>query len=193
MSSNPRGHPVRCWRQAGVLGAVGVALLSVALTQEGPPKELTPAEWRAGVISKLPAYIEWPADRLGAETNAIRIGVLTPAPPEDEVVTYLTALFKDTRVNGRLVQVSALERPGDAAAYHLVYVPESANAAWWATASALDQRGLVTVGEAGDFVRRGGVFRLIPERRRLQVNVRHADQAGVRLNPRLLRVCDVTR
>ena len=181
------------WRAAPGALLVALALLDIVRAQDASPRPLRPEELRAGVISKLPAYVEWPDDKLGAETNALRLGVLTPAGRPDTVVALLTELLKDSRVNGRPIEVAAFAQPREAGGFHLVFVPDEVNAQWWDAVAAPDLRGLVTVGESGDFLRRGGVFRLLPERRRLQVNVRHAEQAGVKLNPRLLRICDVVR
>lgn len=170
---------------------VMLVLLGGVRAQDTSPKSLSPEEWRAGVISKLPAYIEWPPDRLGAETNALRIGVLTAPGRDAEVVTLLTALLKDTRVSGRPVEVSALSQPGNAAQYHLLFVPEAASARWYEVAATRDLHGLVTVGESGDFLRRGGVFNLRTSARKLEIDRRNASRAGLTISSKLLRIAVV--
>jgi len=174
-----------------VVGWFSLAVLPLALAQETSPRSLSPEEWRAGVLSKLPAYIEWPADKLGTETNALRVGVLTAAGREDDVVTLLTALLRDTRVAGRPLTVSVLERPAQAADCHLVFVPEEATGRWWEAAPTLDLHGIVTVGESGDFLRRGGVFNLRTSARKLEIDRRNASRAGLTISSKLLRIAQV--
>lgn len=176
----------------GAMGLCALAWLGGLLAQpDASPKSLSAPEWRAGVISKLPAYIEWPEERLGAETNALRVAVLTTTGGNDETVTLLNALLQGTRVNGRPIEVAALTNPGDAAAYHLVYVPEESSARWWEAAPSLELRGVVTVGESGDFLRHGGVFNLRTAARKLEVDRRNAARAGVTISSKLLRIAVV--
>ena len=170
---------------------LALALIEAVLAQDASPRSLSPAEWRAGVISKLPAYIEWPPDRFGPETNALRIAVLTLPGRDNELLPLLNALFQDVRVGGRPVEVSLLARPGNAAEYHVLFVPEEASARWWEAAATLDLRGLVTVGESGDFLRRGGVFNLRTPARKLEIDRRNASRAGLTISSKLLRIAVV--
>ncbi len=188
-------------RRRGLTGALRPTGLSVvfavfvllqnALAQGAAPESLTPQEWRAGVISKLPAYIGWPAEKLGSETNAIRLGVLQFEDDDDAVVGLLSALLKETRVDGRPVVVSPVSRAADAASYHLLFVPQEANARWWEAAAGLNLHGTVTIGDSNDFLRRGGVFNLRTSSRKLEIDRRNASRAGLTVSSKLLRIAHV--
>jgi hypothetical protein len=136
---------------------------------------------KASYLHNFIQFVDWPS------------GMLARAPRFNLCVVGLVRFgqalepLAAERVQGRPVAIVALERPQEARAArcHLLYVARGAPAAGLAPA-----RGRLTVGETPGFLHAGGIINLVEVRGRIrfEVNVAAADEAGLTLDARLLRL-----
>jgi hypothetical protein len=147
----------------------------------------SPDELRVAVLSKLPPYIVWPEASADAP---IVIGVLGANP----LGALLEELLRGVRVRQRPVEVRHLTNAVPAELPDLLFVP-AGYAAELAALPAERLRGVVTVGEDPDFLKRGGIINLRPDadggKISLQVSLKNARAQGIKISTPLLRIAEV--
>ena len=75
-------------------------------------------------------------------------------------------------------------------AYHVVFIPASAEEQIGTILEALGDSPTLTVGETDGFATRGGVmnFVIVKNKVRFEINMQAADRAGLKISSQLLRV-----
>ncbi|GAB4511921.1 MAG: hypothetical protein Tsb0026_15420 [Sulfuricaulis sp.] len=158
-----------------------VALMLWVMTT---PSHSTPLEYqvKASYLYNFIQFITWPKDvfdRAG-KFNLCVVGV-------ERFGATLDA-FTGERIEGHEIAVRRLERPAQAQTAHchmLFIAADATDAASW---DAVSERGVLTIGEAPNFLKRGGIINLVEVqgRIRFQINQRAAQEAGLVLSSRLL-------
>lgn len=115
---------------------------------------------KAGFLYQFLNYVEWPADALADETAPFVIGVLGTSP----VGNVLNQVVKDKKVGGRSIEIRNLSSASEASKCHILFVPKSApKPVQDAVLKAADGSHVLTVGEADDFIDRGGAAQFVLE------------------------------
>lgn len=170
-----------------------VLVLTLALPRnlgaEQPEKlDLTPREYKAAILSKIPPYIQWPDHALPASDKQIVIGILGKDPFDD----LLEKLVKGRKIEGRDVVVKTIARAEEISQCQILFIPAESNDLWQEWRKGRDVSGLLTVGESKDFATKlGGVVGLSVEERKLEINLKNARKAGLQINSKLLRISRV--
>lgn len=135
---------------------------------------LTPAAWtqpatapeyevKAGFLTTFTQYTTWPADCFTNSNAPILIGVLGENP-------FGAALEMTARAQqgGRPLQVRPVRTAEEAAQCHVVFISkaESRNEAAWL--EALKDKPVLTIGESGQTLTRGGVLEFVIENKRVR-------------------------
>ena len=128
---------------------------------------------KAGLIVLFPQYITLPTNVVSSPESPFIIGVLGDNPFGDVLVT--TAAQEKGK---RPLQVRHLTRPEEAEGCQMVFISsaESRHEAVWL--AALQGKPLVTVGESGHTLERGGMLELTNDHSHLRFN---ANLAAIRL------------
>jgi uncharacterized protein DUF4154 len=140
---------------------------------------------KAAYLFKLPAYVEWPAQRFEEPDSALIVGVLGA----DDVAEALAALTADRTVNGRRVVVRRLRPDDELTGVHVLFFGEPAHARADRIAVEAAAQNILTVTDfqAGaqdsviEFVTTNGKLRF-------EVRLDTADSNGLRLHSGLLSV-----
>lgn len=148
-------------------------------------EEITPSHVKAAFVRNFARYVIWPAEAFSDARTPFRIGVVGEDPFGDVL---------DRTLRGRVEQDRAFEvyRSRTLAGLppcHIVVVaiadPERRRAAL----QALRKGPVLTVGDAPEFLREGGVVRFeVGERVLLSVNLDAARGAGLRIPSKVLEV-----
>jgi hypothetical protein len=167
---------------AGVVALAAGATGAPAVAQA--PSRLQEYEVKAAYLLNFTRYVEWPAGAFATPTAPIVIGVLGRNP----FGPLLEQTFAGRTVQERRIEVLELDGPAEAASCHAVFVSREE---WRLHPNLLEQlgrRGLLTIGEGDDFVRRGGVLGFVPvgETVRFSVNLQAGRRAGLRVSSRML-------
>lgn len=144
-----------------------------------------PLEYRLKAVFLLDfgKFVDWPPGALGASDSPFNICILGVNPFGDELDRTVTG----EAVQGRRVAVQKISRTPSAGACQIVFVGRLDD-------DSIDirslGRGILTVGEGEDFVRRGGMIGFVVDNRRVtfDINWRVAEAAGLKLSSRLMGV-----
>jgi hypothetical protein len=138
---------------------------------------------KAGFLTTFINYTIWPEERFDSPDAPVVICVLGTDPFGD-VLDRTAALSR----SGRSLQVRRIRRPGDARACHLVFIGRTEGRLEASWLSLLRQQMILTVGESGQTIARGGIveFVTIGASVRFDVSLAALEQAGIRLSSDML-------
>jgi hypothetical protein len=175
--------------QASLVVGIGLLWLAPARAAEAPPTE---HQVKAAFMLHFARLVSWPGwPRPDQPDHPFEIAVVGRDPFGDQLeATIGASLVQGRPIRIRRVStVEALERPPQ-----ILFVGESGPERVRLALKSVKGRPVLTVGEAIDFAKAGGVvgFRLTPEGRvAFDVNVAQAEEAGLKLSSQLLRVARV--
>ena len=169
-----------------------LALLLLGIGPQSAPAQtkvkLTEIEARAAFLYSVLPFIDWPAESLTEEDSPIIIGVWG----DDAFAKFLEDFLREESVKNRKLEVRRPQKSEEAKACHLLFF--SKNAGRFAPVLRdLNQAAILTVGDAGDFTRQGGIIRLFFESNkvRFEVNIDAVKCQGVTVSGQLLKIAKV--
>jgi len=168
-------------RQRLIVYCLGLAV--AASTVRAQPKTVPEYSAKAGFLTTIARYTTWPADVFVSSDAPIVLGVLG-SDPFGDVLTMTATASRGMRP----IQVRHLRTPKDADGVHVVFIgkSESRNEAAWL--AALRDRPVLTVGESGQTLARGGILEFVTSGDRVgfEASLSAAQAAGIRLSSDLL-------
>jgi len=176
---------------AAVAAAVAIALLPVAAASPAAATgQLPEYSVKAAFLHHFAQFVEWPR-RLAAEPPTLTIGVLG----DDPFGALLDEAVLGKAVGGRSLVVRRVARAEEAARCDILFISTSEAARLPEILAGLGGAPVLTVGEADRFARRGGMIGFFFEdgRVRLEVNVKAAEAAGLRVSSKLLSVARLVK
>ena len=176
---------------------LGVVLFSLAsalgspLAQSAAPAAGvggTPLEYevKAAFIFNFVNFVEWPASALGAPASPFRICLAGPDPFKGA----LDDTIKGENIQGHPLVVERLEQFDEAVRCQVLYVPDTDTGVMARALRPVASLPVLTIGESDAFLRGGGVVSFVVDQGhvRFDVNRRSAQERGLNLSSRLLRV-----
>lgn len=171
----------RWWRVAAV--CLGVTIAAVAI----PPAESRPSEYdvKAAYLVNFGRFLREEAKVAGPASD-FAICVLG----EDPMGHALDTIAEGQKIDERPVRVRRVEEAAEARGCDEVYISASETSRMGADAEALRGSGALTVSDAPEFLRAGGMIQFVIQRNhvRFRVNLDAARKARVVLSSELLRV-----
>ncbi len=146
---------------------------------------------KAGFIYNFAKLVEWPA-ALTQKNQPIVIGVLE----NDQFAAVLDRVVNGKNLDGRPFVVKRLKsQEFRDCACHMLFVARAANARLPEIIEFQKTAAVLTISEAPDFARRGGMIAFVLEdsKVRFQVNVEAAKQSGLTISSRLLTLATIVR
>ncbi|MGH9863064.1 MAG: YfiR family protein [Candidatus Acidiferrales bacterium] len=175
---------------------VGVLVLGILLAEAGgfsrawgqasPPTEY---DVKAAYLYNFGGYVKWPVAALAREGDFLFVCLLGDDPfgsTLDEMLKGKTAHDKKLKVR----RISELDRAADC---HILFIGSSEESRLAEILTAVQGRGVLTVGEMRRFAQRGGMIGFILEggRVRLEINLEAAQGEGFSLSSQLLKLARV--
>ena len=146
--------------------------------------EFSPAERKAAVLGKLPAYVSWPR-RPETSSTPIIIGVLGADP----FGGILEKLIAESRVDGRPLQVRYFEPEDKVQDCDLLFVPANQQSRWVELRKQGLAGGVLSIGDSDDFLKLGGMIRIVQSRRyKLEIDLPKTRSAGLTISSKLLEI-----
>lgn len=144
---------------------------------------------KAALVFKLIKFVEWPASAL-AGRDPLQICALGESP-----VGQALALADGKPVRDRVAQFRRVEglSPSEVKACHVLFVPGSAREIATGVPTSLRGRSMLTVSDATDFARRGGMVGLIRGENKVtfEINLRNAREGGLNPEATLLELSSI--
>jgi len=185
---------LRCLRRrfaalARVL-VVGVSLIlgtSAAFAAEDAPLDF---QVKAAFLVNFPKYVDWPAGTLAETNSPITVAILG----DDNVAGEFGNMIEGGRSIGghpiKLKRITKDEQIGPDC--QILFIASSEQQRAPAILEKVKGMGILTVGEADNFLEKGGVVNLVKRDRkiRFQINLDAARQSHLKISTRLLVVAD---
>ena len=167
----------------GLIVSMGAVLIAAKSTSR---------EYRikAAFLSSFAKFVAWPESVFENDRSPIVIAVVG----EDPFKSALDGL-RGKAVGRRTIEVRRVERPKDALGAHLVFIAERETERLADILQAFEAAPVLTVGEAKEFTRLGGIVRFYQERNRIrfEINPDAAERVGLKLSSQLLKLARIVR
>lgn len=199
--STPAGasHPDRR-RARNLLGLVGTlvfllqtsaGVLSPEAAEGQPDPGTLGARVKAHFLLTFSRFTEWPPDLFAHPSQPLILCVFG----EDPFGEILDETFKDRTVNGHPFGIRRLAETAGAQDCHVAFIGVTDPAHLRALLEAFRGARTLTVGEAEDFVRLGGILglRLSDNLVQFQVNIDALKAARLQVSSKILRLGEVVR
>jgi hypothetical protein len=174
-------------RPVAAFALVGVLLDIVLIT--GPrllAQRALEYEVKAAYLYNIVNFVTWPPDAFSAPADPLHVCVYGMDP----FGHALDNAMQNGTSNGRPVQVLRTADTSVLPTCELVFVPGTNTDLIEQAVRVTAQRPVLTVGEAPEFLRRGGMIAFVVDagRVRVDVNLQSATARGLTLSSRLLQV-----
>jgi hypothetical protein len=164
--------------------ALIVLLASTALPLSAEDASAPADQVKAAFVLNFAKFATWP-EPTGGSAPPLSVCAVKPSP-----VGEALAAEEGRRVAGRELRVDFVRLPGRLAGCRLLYVPRMEDLRLRRTLAALAELPVLTVSDQPGFVDAGGMIGLVQveARLRFEVNLNAVAAAGLRLDPKLLRL-----
>jgi hypothetical protein len=173
-------------REARLFGTSRLALATVAflltLRLIGVAQDVTEPALKAAYLYNFARFTEWPDDPRGSQP--LGLCVVGDAAVGDA----LERLVKDRQLAGRTIVVSRMTTTGPKLACHVLYMSSTVTADVWKVVASVRDAQVLTIGDAVDFTKAGGIAQFFFERGQLHFNINReaVKRARLQINSRLL-------
>lgn len=176
---------MRRWRSFTRVFGIAAVLCAVAIPVRA--QSLLEYSVKAALLLNFARFIEWPGGAFANARAPIDICVFAPNPFGDA----LDRALEGETVSGRTLVARDVRTAAGSAGCHVLFVPEGSET----RAAALVRRSgpyTVTIGESRRFEDMGGAITFVVEdgRVRFNVNLRPAEDRGVRISARMLKLAN---
>jgi hypothetical protein len=182
--------PAKAALHAAATLMIGFATLAACRGGELKSASKTLARGDVGLAYSAMTYITWSRDALTPDNSPFVIAIVGKLSDahEKQLSTYTGG---DKKIHGRQVKVLRIDNCEEIGACHVLFVSNDATARQSEAAlKSVGGRGVLTIGETGDFVRSGGVLALVPagDEWMLELNPRAAKRQQLKVDVRLVNV-----
>ena len=142
---------------------------------------------KAAILYNFAKFAEWPKTAFRDDKSPLRICVIG----DDPFGPALNSLQGKT-VRNRELAAGHITKVEDAAACHILFVSASESERLDTILAKVGALPILTVADINRFAYSGGIIALkeVDKRSRIEVNLGAADQAGLKLSSKLLRLAD---
>lgn len=165
--------------------------LAAAPARAADPPPLAEHQIKALYLFNFTKYVEWPAAAFASTNAPFTIGLLAPA----ELQRDLLELTQGKNVNGREIRFRLIEKEQDLKSCQILFLgADDPRRAAQALGTVKDS-AVLTVGEAEDFLGRGGMVNFVRKNNklRLEINLEAAQRARLAISAKLLAVAEVVQ
>jgi hypothetical protein len=134
-------------------------------------------EVKAGVLYHIIQYVDWPADSLATNPPVIQIGILGDIP----FVEALEVLDGKVIQKRKLV-VKRLANAQEAVNCQVLFIGASEKGRMAEIIAQLNNRPILTVGEAEGFAENGGMVNLVPAQNKIAMEINREAASCARLS-----------
>lgn len=173
-----------------LVGLVLVLLLAAAPAARGAlaPRAADELSVKAAFLLNFAAFIAWPPQAFPTADSPFVVGIYG----RDPFGRRIEEIFAGESVNGRRFEVRRIPAGGDVSGCHIVFISDSERGALRSILRSCRGQPTVTVSNAPQFNENGGIIEFTTDRNRVRfrINRAAAEQAGVQLSSRLLRLAE---
>jgi len=144
---------------------------------------------KAAFLFNFSQFVEWPSAVLPEPGAALVIGILGENPFD----SYLQAIISGEVVNGHPLTIQQYKNVDEIKTCHILFINIHDTNKLIDVLTALKGRNILTVSDAGNFIRLGGMVTFITRHNkiRIRINPERAKDADLMISSKLLRVAEI--
>jgi hypothetical protein len=179
---------IQPWKKAISLFLLLLILLLPAYlqAQSNPDREY---KLKAVFLFNFTQFVEWPPASFETGESPLVIGILGANP----FGTHLEQTISGEKVNGHPVVVHYYNSEKEVSPCHILYININESKKRKEVIDALKGRAVLTVGDAPDFTKSGGMIRFFTSTNKikLQINPEASKEGKLMLSSKLLRLAEI--
>ncbi|MDM8525684.1 YfiR family protein [Desulfococcaceae bacterium HSG8] len=153
-------------------------------------KDIPENEIKAALIFKFPVYVRWPDSVMNDKTGNFECCVLGNDP-----VSSLLTQFNGKKMMEQTIRIRQLSNIREIDDCHMLFIssPEKKNLLM--IFKAIKGKPILTVGHMKKFTQNGGIINFIRQEDsvRFEINPKAAEQAGLKISSKLLRLAEIVK
>jgi len=155
-------------------------------TPEQPSREY---QLKAIFLFNFTQFIDWPPASFAGEEAPLIIGILGANP----FGSYLEETVSGEKINGHPVTVQYFQNEAGAKTCHILFINLPETKKRKQAIEAVKENNILTVCEAADFSKQGGMIRLFTRNNKIKllINLEASKAANLVLSSKLLRLADI--
>lgn len=170
---------------------VALLCLSPCTAMQAGAQAKAPSEYavKAAFLYNFTKFVEWPPDALDEKDTLLQICVIGESPFGDE----LENTIEGKKVDGKSVTIAYAQSAKEALSYDVVFVARSEESSLDGILKKLTTRAILTISDIDDFAERGGTIGFFVEDKRIRfkINVDVAEESGLQISSKLLRLARI--
>ena len=170
---------------------VALLCLSLCTAMQAGAQAKAPLEYavKAAFLYNFTKFVEWPPDALDEKDTLLQICVIGESPFGDELENTL----EGKKVDGKSVTIAYAQSVKEALSYDVVFIAQSEESNLDRILKKLTTEAILTVSDIDDFAERGGTIGFFVEdnRIRFEINVDAAEETGLQISSKLLRLARI--
>lgn len=188
MKTTKVGNAIVAWRRSrlGLLVLLSIAMAGIAEAQKRISQEY---QVKALFLFNFTQFVEWPPEAFVSSDAPLVIGVLG----EDPFGQYLDDLLKGEKAGGHPLVVRRFSSVEGSLGAHVLFINLRSKEERKEALKALDDKNVLSVSDAADFTRQGGMIQFfIKENKiRLRVGLVPTTDANLSISSKLLRLAEI--
>lgn len=165
------------------------SLLTISMS--GSPQKPATKEYqvKAVFLFNFTQFVEWPANAFATANAPLVIGVLG----DDPFGPYLDALIQGEKINEHPLIARRFKNVEDIRECHILFINIPDREELRETLEDLQYKNILTVGDANNFTRYGGMIRFATETNKIKIhiNLEPAKEANLTISSKLLRLAEI--
>jgi hypothetical protein len=190
-SHHPARTPAAGWIRLGVW--LAGLILMLCLRQQPVPAAgqefvaVNPYRVEAAFLRNFAHYVTWPPRAFSGDDTPWHIGILGPDPFRE----FLEHTFRGRTEQGRSFEIFRADRLEALPPCHIVFIAFHDAAKRRAVLDKLKDKPVLTVAEASDFLKEGGIIRFqVGDRVSMSVNLDQARTVSLSIQTKMLEVSE---
>jgi hypothetical protein len=146
-------------------------------------------QMKAVFLFNFTQFIEWPENSLPEESTPFVIGILG----EDPFGSHLQDAIKNEKVQSHPLVIKHVKDVNEAGDCQILFINISNQSTLKNILTSLKGKSILTVGDANNFSKHGGVVRFYSEENkiRIRINLEASRENGLTISSKLLRLADI--
>ncbi len=176
-----RVRVVRAWGSP----VVGIVVFAISMFGASPLLAQSEDEIKAAFLLNFARYVEWPESAFSSLDSPVQICTLE----SDGFDSVVASTIEGKMIGPRSVEVAAVAGPEFAGGCHILFLGNGSRSGN-EVVETLRKSSVFTVGNDQGFAKQGGIanFYRVGNRIRFEINPNAAQDAGLKISSRLLRL-----
>ncbi len=170
------------------IASILLAMFSVSFTTAQPPASRE-YQIKAIFLFNFTQFIEWPAAAFANPGSPLVIGILG----ENPFGSYLHDAITGEKVNGHPLIIQRFSSISQIQPCHILFINQTETNKFGQLETILKGQSVLTVSDAPDFMKRGGMVRFFTKsnKTQLQINLESIKAANLVVSSKLLRLAEI--